>query len=103
MLWVKFKIAQDYYAAELCIQKEIEDNACQGQCQLKSILQGETRSLPQAPMLPEYSEEQLDLVQMDGGEALVFETSTDKIISIPYLNSTELAGYTGLNWKPPQV
>ncbi|MBR8536801.1 hypothetical protein KDU71_14600 [Carboxylicivirga sediminis] len=34
-----FKINQDYIAKTLCIQKDIEDNSCQGCCQLKKQME----------------------------------------------------------------
>ncbi|MBS2098681.1 hypothetical protein [Carboxylicivirga linearis] len=48
-----FKINQNYIAQNLCIQKEIEDNTCQGCCHLKKEL---TKQNNQETNLPEESQ-----------------------------------------------
>lgn len=102
ILWVDFKMAQEYYAAELCEQRQIEDNDCQGQCQLKAILMGEEQG-SKAPIVPNYSEEQLDFLNEESSQKMAFNPRSSDLKIIPYLNSSELAGYAGLSWKPPQV
>jgi len=45
-----FKLNQNYIAQNLCVQKEIEDNTCQGCCHLKKEL---TKQSNQETNLPE--------------------------------------------------
>jgi regulatory protein YycI of two-component signal transduction system YycFG len=37
-VWVNFKVNQDYIANNLCIEKDIEESTCKGNCQLKKEL-----------------------------------------------------------------
>jgi len=38
VIFVNFKINQDFIAKNLCVDKEIEESTCQGTCQLKKEL-----------------------------------------------------------------
>lgn len=49
IIYINFKIHQDYIAKQLCVQKEIDDNKCQGCCQLKKEV--EKNETPQVPAL----------------------------------------------------
>jgi hypothetical protein len=37
-VWIDFKINQEYIAANLCIEKDIEESTCKGSCHLKKEL-----------------------------------------------------------------
>ena len=38
MVYTSFKLQQNYIAENLCVMKDVEDNTCQGSCQLKRKL-----------------------------------------------------------------
>jgi len=39
VVYVSFKLNQDYIAKNLCVEKDIEDSTCKGCCQLKSKME----------------------------------------------------------------
>lgn len=59
-LWVvlSFKVSQTFIAEELCEQKEVEDNCCQGSCYLKKQL-SKAEADTQAPRTMKQSAELL--------------------------------------------
>lgn len=38
IIYVNFKVNQEFIAANLCVEKEIEESTCNGNCQLKKSL-----------------------------------------------------------------
>lgn len=49
LIFVSFKINQDYIAKNLCVEKDIEDSTCKGCCQLKKQLEKNTAQKDQVP------------------------------------------------------
>jgi hypothetical protein len=43
-IWIEFKINQEYIAKNLCVQKEVEDNCCQGSCHLKEKMEEDDKN-----------------------------------------------------------
>ncbi len=43
-LWIELKMNQDYIAKNLCVQKEVEDNCCQGSCHLKEKMEEDDKN-----------------------------------------------------------
>lgn len=39
MIQVNYIVNKDFYASVLCVQKEVKNNTCQGQCHLKKELE----------------------------------------------------------------
>lgn len=56
LLYVNYKINQDYIASELCEKKEVENNCCKGSCYFaKSVKKEEERKSQSMPsFLKEY-------------------------------------------------
>ncbi len=101
MLWLEFEMHQQYYAEEKCVLKDVEGNDCQGSCQIKAILQGDTHEEPISE--PSYIEESLSL----------FESSSFAWTTIPFFSGSRINPYfpnlnlssglqTGI-WRPPKV
>jgi hypothetical protein len=44
VIWIEFKMNQEYIAKNLCVQKEVEDNCCQGSCHLKEKMEEDDRN-----------------------------------------------------------
>lgn len=104
LLFVQFEVQQDYYASELCEQKEIEGNECQGQCQLKAILQGESQESPSAPAIPPYQEEVLSFVgsQLNWSSQEFSDTVDNNRLKELSSKNTQ-KGFMEAIWRPPIV
>jgi len=104
LLLVQFEVQQDYYATELCEQREIEGNECQGHCQLKAILQGDSQDSPNAPAVPPYQEEVLSFV---GGQlnwsSKEFSDSANNSQWKDLPNKNTQKGFMEAIWRPPIV
>jgi len=60
MIFVSFKLNQDYIAKNLCVEKDVEGSTCKGCCQLKKKLKEQEEQKKQLP--PEQNEKlQLNL------------------------------------------
>jgi hypothetical protein len=44
VIWIEFKMNQEYIAKNLCVQKEVEDNCCQGSCHLKEKMEEDDKN-----------------------------------------------------------
>jgi hypothetical protein len=53
MIFVSFKINQDYIAKNLCVEKDIEGSTCKGCCQLKKKLNEQQEQKKELPPLPD--------------------------------------------------
>ncbi len=49
LVYISFKINQDYIAKNLCVEKDIEGSTCKGCCQLKKKLEKNTEQKEQVP------------------------------------------------------
>ncbi len=49
LIYLSFKINQDYIAKNLCVEKDIEGSTCKGCCQLKKKLEKSTEQKEQVP------------------------------------------------------
>lgn len=52
IIYVNFKLNQDFIAKNLCVKKEIANNDCEGGCCLKESLEKEEKSESPLPNLP---------------------------------------------------
>lgn len=57
IIYVNFKLNQEYIAKNLCVKKEIENNDCEGGCCLKESLEKEEKSENPLPNLPKEKSE----------------------------------------------
>ncbi len=104
LLFVQFEVQQDYYATERCEQKEIEGNDCQGQCQLKAILQGDSQDSPSAPAIPPYQEEVLYFVGVQlNWSSQEFSDTVDNSHWKDLPNRNTQKGFMEAIWRPPIV
>ena len=56
-----FKLNQDYFAKNLCVEKEIKTSKCKGHCQLTKMLE-ENKELPSPDMpLPSFEPTKIEL------------------------------------------
>ncbi len=44
VIWIEFKMNQEFIAKNLCVQKEVEDNCCQGSCHLKEKMEEDDKN-----------------------------------------------------------
>lgn len=103
ILFLQFEVQQDYYASELCEQREIEGNDCQGQCQLKAILMGEIESNSTPPATPPYQEETLTFLDVHGGISLLLKGENLELKAMPIFNDQILLpGFYADIWHPPK-
>ena len=51
MLYISFKINQDYIAKNLCIEKDVEGSTCMGCCQLKKRMNEQQEQKKEFPLL----------------------------------------------------
>jgi len=49
LIYISFKINQDYIVKNLCVEKDIEGSTCKGCCQLKKKLEKNTEQKEQVP------------------------------------------------------
>lgn len=49
LVFISFKINQDYIAKNLCVEKDVEDSTCKGCCQLKKKLENQKDQKDQLP------------------------------------------------------
>jgi len=56
-----FEMNKEYIAKNLCVQKDVKDNCCQGSCHLKTELEADenTKELPGTPTLKDNLETSL--------------------------------------------
>lgn len=57
IIYINFKINQDYIAKNLCVKKEIANNDCEGGCCLKESLEKEEKSENPLPNFPKEKSE----------------------------------------------
>ena len=53
IIYLSFKIHQDYIVANLCVQKDAPDNTCQGHCQLEDKMQDHEKRQQDNPLIQE--------------------------------------------------
>ena len=58
LIYISFKLNQDYIAKNLCIEKDVEGSTCKGCCQLKKKLE---KQKDQKEALPVNQTEKLDI------------------------------------------
>lgn len=49
LLFISFKINQEYIAKNLCVEKDVENSTCKGCCQLKKKLANQEKQKEQLP------------------------------------------------------
>ncbi len=104
LLWLQFEAKQGYYAKQLCEQKEIEGNDCQGHCQLKAILKGESSNAPSKPLAPEYQEEVLGFMgEDDNGSLNQFLRLKHNQLCSHLATISVFKGYSLGIWRPPRA
>lgn len=100
LVWMEFEWNKEYYATEKCVYKKVEGNDCQGSCQIRAILQGESEN--PTPIAP-YQEESLTLINLDifHWELLTpFQNEAQKAVFKVF---HVLVGGELLIWRPPKV
>jgi hypothetical protein len=49
LIFISFKINQEYIAKNLCVEKDVENSTCKGCCQLKKKLENQEKQKEQLP------------------------------------------------------
>jgi len=95
-----FKIDQEYIAKNLCIEKEVENNSCQGCCQLKKQL---AKNKTQDTAIPDQKERKL---QIDFFSAQLNINSPDlssQTIPHLYIYQVITIGFLSQIFHPPKL
>ncbi|MEY3241760.1 MAG: hypothetical protein RIR11_3199 [Bacteroidota bacterium] len=104
-IWVylSFKINQEVIAKTLCVNKEIKDNCCQGECYLKEQLnkldKGAHNQVPSKEKL------RLENLYYHTHIDLIFSTCTivrERSVSKKYSNNFYAASYINDIFRPPK-
>ena len=103
LVYWQYKQHQAYYAAELCEQKEIANNSCQGFCQVEAILKGENPFSPQSPVPPDYREESIDVFAWEEEHLTGLFSILDEATPSFEAQNNVSRGFLKANWKPPRA
>lgn len=102
-VYISFKINQEVIAKTLCINKDIKDNCCQGECYLKDQLnkldKGEQHQIPAKLKLrleDLYYHTQIDLILSNGAVTIA------RSIAKKYSNNFYSASYINDIFRPPK-
>lgn len=85
LIFVSFKLNQDYIAKNLCVEKEVEGSTCKGCCQLKKKLDEQKEQKKDMVPLPENKQ---DLIFFAESLAFnLFTTETSNLLQINNFNN----------------
>jgi len=98
--WMIFKINQEYIATNLCVQKDIEENSCQGCCQLKKEMQ---QTEKQEKSNPNQSQRKLTIDLFNTSSLTFKKPDVFKIINYHYGAIIMVDAFYARVFKPPQV
>lgn len=97
--YISFKLNQEYIAKNLCIQKEVENNCCQGKCHLTSqITKTAETNQTEAPVQQKTPEIQYYFIAKQANHLLKAEANT--LITVIYTHI--LKGYSSPIFHPPK-
>ncbi|MCR9153205.1 MAG: hypothetical protein NXI09_03790 [Bacteroidetes bacterium] len=104
MLFVQYQWHKDYYAKERCEQRYLEENDCQGFCQIKALLQEDQGSSPQ-PLLPNFQEEEANLFldSSNTWQRKLVQLELEESFKLKQNNTKPFNGFLKEIWNPPQV
>jgi len=71
LIFISFKLNQDYIAKNLCVEKDIENSTCKGCCQLKKKLDEQHQKKEQIPPT-ENSKNNIDYCNTESHKLLLF-------------------------------
>jgi hypothetical protein len=101
IILINFHLNREYIAKNLCVQKEVEDNCCQGSCHLKEKLeeQDKKEQTPAVPNFKDKSETQLfyqKLLSLN-----VNALDLENILLVPY-KETKTISFSVSVFHPPK-
>jgi hypothetical protein len=100
LVYVNFKMQQDYYAKNECVKKDIENNDCEGNCCLKKQLAAEEKK---APTLPNVLKQKTELLFITATPLVTFKTIiTYKIHHHTHYTYVMPASVVNALLRPPQ-
>lgn len=99
-VWLEFEWNKDYYATEKCVYKDVEGNDCQGSCQIRAILQGESHE--PAPQV-QYQEESIVLISPEIFDWEIIKPQLKERKQTTYQVYNLLKGSSLGIWRPPKV
>jgi hypothetical protein len=101
MAWLQFESNKAFYAREKCQQKEEVNNKCQGACQLKALLQTNTKKDPQLPE-PKFLSETLEFTQsIDATNKKYALIEVEMMLSIKAKDGYHEEDLLHSIWRPP--
>lgn len=80
-----FKLNQNYIAKHLCVEKEVKESKCKGNCRLKKMVEASKEApAPDLP-LPVFESKKIELFYISNNSTLRLSESSDK----PIFNMTK--------------
>jgi len=99
LIYISFKINQDYIAKNLCVEKDIEGSTCKGCCQLKKKLEKNTEQKEQVPPT-QNSKQNIDLFAFNYLTNSYFPVSIE--IAKHFLNALNYYKFLSSIFRPPK-
>lgn len=99
MVLAIFESNQNYFAKELCEQKKVASNSCQGHCQFRALLINESES--EEPMAPSPVKE-IDLFEFAEDFRFSRFVWTSLNLHSSFIDDFDIrAGFQPMVWRPP--
>jgi hypothetical protein len=99
LIFVSFKINQEYIAKNLCVEKDVEDSTCKGCCQLKKKFEKQHEQEKQVP--PEQNNKQnINFITQTGFINNCFPFYTE--ISNPFICENHDSKFLTSVFHPPE-
>jgi len=93
LLYVSFKINQDFIARELCVEKDVEGSTCKGCCQLKKKIAEQKKTKKELPF-NENEKQNINFCITDARPVLACCPTTKQIWSIIHIEYSFLICYS---------
>jgi hypothetical protein len=85
IIFVSFKLNQDYIAKNLCVEKDVEGSTCKGCCQLKKKLNEQQEQKKELPPLPD-NKQNINLFTATF-RCIIQRMESKKLIHFEYINN----------------
>lgn len=104
-VWVDFKLNQEFIANNLCVEKDIEESTCEGNCHLKKELQKVEENKGNSQQDPiNVTESRLDILFFNNVEGYIVYLNSSKESYISYKCERDIqSGYLLPIFHPPII
>jgi len=100
LVYISFKMNQDYIAKNLCIEKDVEGSTCKGCCQLKKRMNEQQESKKDLP--PEMSGKQnIDIINQSAICWFIYFPDSEDVFGVE--DDHYFFGITNQIFHPPKV